>query len=963
MVQTRSTLGFISTWPIYQGTTIDRHAYALIQGIRAAAHEHACHLLVGGGVSVSTDHTAWRTHWPAPGPNTDFIPIGPWNTDGLIIVPDDLSQTQAAYIRDLQAAGFPVLFTTLEGRGPVVTVDNSSGIRQAMAHLYEHGHRRIAFIAGKARRGGDSAERLQAYRAALHDHGLSLEPCLIAHGEHRYDGGHAAMHQILQSGVPFTAFIASNDLSCLGAIDTLTRAGLRVPADIAAIGFDDILDARSHTPSLTTVRHPTFVLGYQAVTTLLDLIAGRQVVGSRVVVPTRLIIRQSCGCTPERFGPLAAAPHMPAASSEPPDPLVRRMAEAAFTEARHTPIDELEDQCRNVVQALQASIHTTSADPLHHAIDRMREQIRLHREDTHVWQAALSALYRRSELWIEHVAAERRRWILGLLDQIRQEMSEQVQRENTQALLKHMDMMSQLGLLTSQLLAALDISQSTAILTAYLPRLGIDHALVAIYCGDEEDSVAQSEVLLSIGMPHYEAGRRFASRSFPLPGENPAEQPLQWLILPLSIDNHMTGFVAFSATNIEPAATIVQNLATAIHASQLYREALEGRRMAEEANRLKSRFLSMVSHELRTPLSLVVGLSEMVLREYRDTGGLAAGSDQDLEHILTSARHLGHLIGDVLDLANSEAGQLRLVQQPLNLADLLLAVGRTGEQLAREKGLAWQIRIAAPGPWVLADTTRLQQVVLNLISNAVKFTDSGHVALEMHPGDSWVTVTISDTGIGIAADEQALIFSEFYRSEHAIRHTSGLGLGLAICHHLVKLHGGTMGVESPGNTGRGSTFRFSLPTIAPPVPIDIPADEALCIVLLAEQSGQSDWLEQQLTARGFEIRRQLVDQGTGWITPLLAAPPAAVVLDHELAGHRGWEIIGHFKRQPELDLLPVLVCRLDPTHNQGELIELNYLLKPLQIDRLAHELMRQGITTTEAAPRRTILIVDDDRTS
>src|SRR5258707_4034486 len=156
----RPIIGFISPWPIYQGMTIDRYAHTLIQGLGAAAQQRGCDLLLGCGFSVSGKSPEQPSFWPVPGPAVDFVPVGPWNTDGLIIIPDDLSPEQTQYVGDLLASGFPIIFTTPEGPGPVVAVDNTYGINQAFTHLLEHGHRRIAFIAGNYGRGGDSEERL-----------------------------------------------------------------------------------------------------------------------------------------------------------------------------------------------------------------------------------------------------------------------------------------------------------------------------------------------------------------------------------------------------------------------------------------------------------------------------------------------------------------------------------------------------------------------------------------------------------------------------------------------------------------------------------------------------------------------------------------------------------------------------------------------------------------------------------
>src|SRR5512143_2893831 len=293
------TIGFLSTWSVYEGTTIDNYTRTLLQGICAAARDRHCNLLLGCGIGLPATPRGSRTAWATPGPNADFVPVGPWNTDGLIIIPDELSEAQFKYVQDLIHAGYPIVLTTAEEPGPTVAVDNAGGVQQAIAHLVEHGHRQIAFIAGKSGRGGDSAERLAAYREAVRSFGLVEDERLIAFGEHRREDGRTAMQRILARNVPFTAVLASNDLSGLGAVEVLRAAGRRVPEDVAVIGFDDILDARSHLPPLTTVRHPTFALGYEAVLSLLATIAGQQTDEVHTRVPTRLVIRQSCGCRPK----------------------------------------------------------------------------------------------------------------------------------------------------------------------------------------------------------------------------------------------------------------------------------------------------------------------------------------------------------------------------------------------------------------------------------------------------------------------------------------------------------------------------------------------------------------------------------------------------------------------------------------------------------------------------------------
>ena len=959
--QTKPTIGFISTWPVYQGTTIDRYAHSLIQGMSAAANERGCNLLLGCGFSATGNNPQYRSFWPVPGPDINFVPVGPWNTDGLIIVPDELTKEQSQYVRDLLELGFPVIFTTPEGPGSVVAVDNTLGIRQAFEHLLHHGHKQIAFIAGNVGHGGDSAERLQAYRLALKDAGLSEDPRLIAFGEHRRDGGRSAMQQIINSGATFTGLIASNDLSCLGAIQYLKETGRIIPDDVAVIGFDDILDARSLSPSLTTIRHPTFSLGYQSVVTLLELISGNGNHATRVVVPPRLIIRQSCGCSPTRTSLSLSPADSPEPTLELAD-LAQAMAEASLIEARNSLLEDLQEKCNEFLEALLHSLRLQDANPILDEIKRVLTWTDERDEDAHIWQAGIAILYQKINTLLHLVPETKHGFTASLIDRVHLEISDQIQRRTTRSMIEHMDMMSQLGLMTAELLTAMNISESAEILTRHLPKVGIRNLLVALYDSDGEDHTSQATVLFTAGLSDSVNGQRFETRKFPTPEIYPISEPSQLTILPLNVDRNTVGFAAFNAPNPELCAAVVHNLSAALRISQLYNDAIEGRRMAEEANHLKSRFLSMVSHELRTPLSLIVGLSEMVLREQKDQSHLSHANMRDMEQINTSAQHLARLIGDVLDLASSEAGQLHILREPLDLADVLHVAAKIGEELAREKGLTWTVELPHRGPWVMGDRTRLRQVTLNLISNAVKFTPAGQVRLDVSVKDKNVIVSVSDTGIGISPDEQSTVFNEFYRSRTAIETGSGgMGLGLTISKQLIEQHGGHIEVFSPGSLGNGSTFAFSLPVIsetdisiefAPPL-----AATANLVVILADNNKSTPKLSEYLKLRGFNTHVCRVEEDSGWLSQIIQTKPSAIIMEEHLASREGWAVIGMLKRQTATENIPVLMYSLDAKNNQGQMLELNYLHKPLHPEQLAKELERIG-TSKEAG--QTILVVDDD---
>jgi len=956
----RFTIGFLSTWSVYEGTAIDDYTHALLEGIRAAARDHDCNLLIGCGMSLPGSPLASRTAWAVPGADMDFIPVGPWNTDGMIIIPDDLTDPQFEYVQDLVRSDYPVMLTTAEKPGPAVAVDNAGGIRQAFEHLIQHGHRQIAFIAGKNGRGGDSAERLSAYRESLRNAGMEEDERLIAFGEHRRENGQTAMQQILNSGAAFSAILASNDLSGIGAMEALRNNGRRVPEDVAVIGFDDIQEARSQNSLLTTVRHPTFSLGYQALTSILELINGRKSSETSKRVATRLVIRHSCGCRPESM-PVASLPSLVTLESPKKvrQALKDLMAETASIETRQSTPEEIDTLCRNFIDSFIHSLKRHDSTKFDGMLQRLVDLIEIHEDDTYAWHITLSALHRGLPNLLSVEPGIDPTYANGLLDRARLAVAEIAQCQETVAMLRRKEISNRLGLMTSELLSAFDIPDIASIMVRHIPLLGIRHILAATYSSIDDDLFANTMVLLDVGSPINRSGQKFLTREFPPKDFYSSQEAFQLAILPMTIDEKTTGFVALSATNLELCAVIVRNLTAALRTSRLYRDALEGRELAEDANRMKSRFLSMVSHELRTPLSLIVGLSEMLMRKQSKLSELVL---RDLEQINTSGEHLARLIGDVLDMATSEAGQLRILREPLDLKEVLQVVMKIGDQLAREKGLSWQANLPDPGTMVIGDLTRLRQITINLISNAVKFTPQGQVVLKVEIDDKTATISISDTGVGVSSTEQEKIFREFYRTENAVQAGyGGLGLGLAITKQLLEQHGGHIGVRSPGDLGCGSTFFYTLPIISRDTSkteraasFSIPANS---VVVLSEQNDPNERLCNHLSERGFTIRVFQVDKQIDWLSEVISSPPVALIFGDQLAARQGWVIMGMLKRQPATEHIPVFAYSIDEERDQGELLELNYLQKPLRLEGLREELSH---CSTPEKGKLTILIIDDE---
>jgi signal transduction histidine kinase len=228
----------------------------------------------------------------------------------------------------------------------------------------------------------------------------------------------------------------------------------------------------------------------------------------------------------------------------------------------------------------------------------------------------------------------------------------------------------------------------------------------------------------------------------------------------------------------------------------------------EAASKHKSQFLANMSHELRTPLNAILGYTELILDNIY--GEMPEKARAVLERLQANGRHLLGLINDVLDLSKIEAGQLTLSLDEYSLSDVVHGVISAVEPLAAEKRLTFKAEVAPDLPIGHGDERRLSQVLLNLVGNAIKFTDKGEVAIRARATNGAFTVAVRDTGPGIAGADQAKIFEEFLQADSSItRKKGGTGLGLSIAKRIIEMHGGRIWVES--EPGKGSTFYFTLP--------------------------------------------------------------------------------------------------------------------------------------------------------
>jgi signal transduction histidine kinase/DNA-binding response OmpR family regulator/HAMP domain-containing protein len=455
------------------------------------------------------------------------------------------------------------------------------------------------------------------------------------------------------------------------------------------------------------------------------------------------------------------------------------------------------------------------------------------------------------------------------------------------------------------------------------------------------------------------------------------ELPLSYLGVPLMVGEEVLGVMAVQSYSAERAydehdldllTTIASQTAIALQSARLFEEALETAERLREVDRLKSQFLANMSHELRTPLNSIIGFSRVVLKGI--DGPVNDRQREDLEAIHSSGQHLLGLINDILDVSKIEAGKMELDFETVDLREVVSGVMSTAVALVKDKPIELQRSIPDDLPTITADERRVRQVLLNLVSNAGKFTKEGFIRVGAWVEGDEVVLSVADSGIGISREQQERIFDPFTQTDASTtREHGGTGLGLTISRSFVQLHGGRIWVESV--LGEGSTFYVALPIerpdsameggTAPVIGSGTPATETVpegesgeLILSVDDDTGVINLYRRYLNQRGYRVfgltdSRRVLDMAR-------RLQPYAITLDVMMPRKDGWEVIRDLKADSSTRDIPVIICSIVSEAERGmSLGAADYLVKPIMEDDLVAALDRLDRTP---GPHE-ILVVDD----
>jgi len=958
------TIGMLTAW-LNGPTEIN-----LWHGVADRALERNVNLICfSGGIPH------WHQQYEAQ-KNILFDIAGQPNIDGLLIWANILSHTLDRRSLEAFCLRYAPLATISMGMIlpsiPSIQIDMREGMRKLLSHLIEdHGRRKIAFIRG-LEVSQDAEERFQAYLETLKQYNLSVDPGLIISGDFRRSSGTVAIKQLIATHrIGFDALVSANDNMAIGAMQALQAQGIHIPDDVVVAGFDDIEETRAITPSLTTVRAPWHLLGSKSVDLLLSKLTNDPL-PDEILLETELVCRQSCGCQHIAAEHQAVSNHY---SGFPPE--VKGLTEVSPHSVQISLLRDI-----NRILAILAPTHELDPDWSNKLLDSFLADVRSmdgipsifiqmlveilsqisSGTDIVEWQEVLNVI--RSKVNLVFRSKDEIIKAHDLLENGYAVVGEMAHRQQLYQRLEAVDQTSRLNRIVQTMSTTYETEALMKLLTLELPGLGIQSCFLSLY-DEKGDNPAWSRLILAfVGKERLsldQNGMRFPTRQLVPPGMLPEDRRFAFDVEALYFQEEQIGFAMFEIgpRDGDVYATLRGHLSSALKSAELVQIALEAEAKAIRSDQLKTHLLANVSHELRAPLNIILGLSHTALSSSNQYGiELPLQLRKDLGYIYDSGEHLIRLINDLLDTSRAEIGELDLCCEPIILLPLINEVFETFKETSISKQKKVDLLLEVPDhlPILYADPVRLRQIFMNLLSNALKFTQQGSIIFGAEVQFPHIHFWVCDTGSGISPELQERIFEPFVKAEPLVYRREGIGLGLSITRRLVALHGGSITLDSIPNSG--STFHLYIPLPGldhatakevnsqgvKPVLLwlsrnktPIPAIHTIC----QKNALEPHWLG---TLDDFDLIVRL-------------GKPVALAWDLENARPGDWSIVQKIRSYSQYCQLPLLLFQENMVGKlSGERNLTNVLLKPT-----GKQMVQQVLNLLpQAAPRGEIWIIDDD---
>ena len=906
----RATLGFLLA-SLHTGASL-----VIWPSLLDAAERHDVNLICfpGGRLQAADSFEIQRNAIFDLANNQSLDGLITWSSSlGGVLGPAEIKAFHQRY----QTLPMVSLAQFMEGT-PTVSVDSYLGMRALLAHLIEeHGFKRLAFIRGPEEH-YYAQERYRAYLDSLQALGLPLDPELVTRPLPWEAGAEAIAILLdergLKPGKDFDAVVAVSDMMAIWAMKTLQARGFEVPNDVAVTGFNNSREERLSTPPLTTVDLPFGEQGSKAMEVLLQQLAG-ETVPALITLPSKLIVRQSCGCPSKA---LALAAFMP---TDRPEEGKGKTSEAVLWK-------KLEDVRAGCVSEMEAAtaFHPEESKELFESIfdafiqeaekpsqkflltlnNILEQTIHLDHDLVH-WQNVISILRRWALSYLSNTEK-----VEALISQARVVVEEAAQRAQSYSQWRADREAENLRETNRALLTTFDVKQLTDVLGERLPTLGIPSVYLVTYEQSTDAEVPEYACLMLAYTDHEHVaigqdGMRFSTHQIIPPEFLPRNRRYSLVVEPLYFQDKSLGYVVFEIGPHDGNTyeLLRNNLSSALQGAMLFQEIQQARLAAEKADRIKTRLLANVSHEMRTPLNIITGYTQDALQTPNKYGReLPTSLLNDFHQIQSNAEHQLRVINDLLDLSRAEIDELDLSLELLDPHQLLVDAFHDLADRSTSPDINWKMEIPERLPQIRTDAVRLRQIFLNLLSNAKKYTQSGEITLGAEVTPPQIHFWVTDTGLGINREQQERIFEPFVTLEENRRIAGGIGLGLSITRHLVALHGGTMKLDSQPN--QGSTFHIYLPL--PALDQTKPAkhgDLSSVLLLISSSAEPTKEILEMCQKQNLEIFK--LRNSEDLETALGATKPVALAWDLSSAQPSDWALVRRLRHYPNLSQMPFIL--------------------------------------------------------